>query len=499
MQIQISRYLEAAGDEKRAVFAVNPGFRKSANSADLACYPRERTAHAHARPYSLVSSSRYYKPTVHLLSFALPAVEQSPVEETSDVSRANRQQSGVIVRHCVSNMTPEEDVDSSGTYRETNCKHSSLLHDHISFALDKSSWLTTNDNESSNMNYLASTRNKNSKIHFSNAKMKRFLKGKVAQRSSANTQADIMDDLDVKLGNSNKNILRTPRWPDQHNEVFGELLFEQYLCGNIIDGILLEGNYTENSAQIRFKNMKVDFRAVFQLANRSGWGWDENLHLPIASDDIWDEIIQENPKLAKYRRNPFHQYEIFEKICGDNIAVGTLARSSRKTNKSIEEVVPGGDVEEDVFLSGNGISFVPTDLESNQIPEGENTEEPQTIPMSRSKRSSDDDIRNSRRPRRRAEKVKLTSVLDKHCVKTDQIIEKIDKICPYTTTQCLAKLSNIENISMEAIIAVHQALIECNDHKIAFMTWDRPLLHGWIEYILHNHPKFSGCSVWLPK
>ncbi|PKU67375.1 L10-interacting MYB domain-containing protein-like [Dendrobium catenatum] len=165
-----------------------------------------------------------------------------------------------------------------------------------------------------------------------------------------------MDDLDVKLGNSNKNILRTPRWPDQHNEVFGELLFEQYLCGNINDGILrrdmwkdlvgilnrrVEGNYTENSAQIRFKNMKADFRAVFQLANRSGWGWDENLHLPIASDEIWDEIIQENPKLAKYRRNQFHQYEIFEKICGDNNAVGTFARSSRRTNKSIEEVVTG--------------------------------------------------------------------------------------------------------------------------------------------------------------
>ncbi|PKU76294.1 hypothetical protein MA16_Dca019522 [Dendrobium catenatum] len=116
----------------------------------------------------------------------------------------------------------------------------------------------------------------------------------------------------------------------------------------------------------------------------------------------------------------------------------------------------------------------------------------------RSKRSSDDDIRKSRRPRRRVEKEKLTSGLDKHCVKTDQKIEKIDKICPYTTTQCLAKLGSIQNISMEAIITVHEALIKCNDHKIAFMSWNGPLLHGWIEYILHCHPKFSGCSAWLP-
>ncbi|KAL0923111.1 hypothetical protein M5K25_007156 [Dendrobium thyrsiflorum] len=285
------------------------------------------------------------------------------------------------------------------------------------------------------------------------SRMKRFLKGKTAQQSSAN-KGDIMDDLDVKLGNTNKSVLRTPRLPDQHNEVFRELLLEQYLCGNINDGILrrdmwkelvctlnrrVERNYSESTAQIRFKNMKADF-------------------------------CVDNLKLAKFRRNPFHQYDIFEKICGDNIVVGTLARSSRRMNNITQDGVTGEEVEEDVFLSGNGVNFIETDLQTNQILDGENTEESPCILMSHSKRSSDDDISKSRRPSRRAEKEKLSCILDKHCGKTDKIIEKIDKICPFTTTQCLAKLGSIENILMEAIIVVHEALFDCNDHKIALMT-----------------------------
>lgn len=52
----------------------------------------------------------------------------------------------------------------------------------------------------------------------------------------------------------------------------------------------------------------------------------------------------------------------------------------------------------------------------------------------------------------------------------DKIIEKIEKIYPYTTTECLTKLGSIENILMKVIIVVHEILIDCNDHKITVMT-----------------------------
>ncbi|KAI0492475.1 hypothetical protein KFK09_026748 [Dendrobium nobile] len=118
--------------------------------------------------------------------------------------------------------------------------------------------------------------------------------------------------------------------------------------------------------------------------------------------------------------------------------------------------------------------------------------------MRHNKRSSDDDVRKNKHHKRRAEKEKLSSILDKHYGKTDKIIEKIDKICPYTIIECLAKLGSIENISMKAIIDVHEALIDSYDHKFALITLDGTLLHGLIEYILHCHPIFFKCSTWLP-
>ncbi|PKU68967.1 hypothetical protein MA16_Dca002235 [Dendrobium catenatum] len=121
--------------------------------------------------------------------------------------------------------------------------------------------------------------------------------------------------------------------------------------------------------------------------------------------------------------------------------------------------------------------------------------------MRQNKRFYDNDVRKSKHPKRRAEKEKLSSILDKHYGKTDKIIEKIDKIYPYTTIECIAKLGSIENISMKVIIDIHEALIDSNDHKIALITLDGTLLRGLIEYILHITLNFLnaqlGCQIYM--
>ncbi|XP_020672891.1 uncharacterized protein At2g29880-like [Dendrobium catenatum] len=120
----------------------------------------------------------------------------------------------------------------------------------------------------------------------------------------------------------------------------------------------LRTNYTDSSVIIRFKNMKADFRTLYQLTNRSGWAWDEELHIPVATDELWDEIQQVNPKVARFKRHSFHQYEIFEKICAENIAVGSDARCSKMSepvvNLNSEEDAPHF---EDDFLTANGVCY----------------------------------------------------------------------------------------------------------------------------------------------
>ncbi|KAH0433771.1 hypothetical protein IEQ34_026954 [Dendrobium chrysotoxum] len=49
--------------------------------------------------------------------------------------------------------------------------------------------------------------------------------------------------------------------------------------------------------------------------------------------------------------------------------------------------------------------------------------------------------------------------------------------------ECLDKLSSIENISSDAIIAVQETLIENSDNKITLMTLDGHLLSNWIEHV----------------
>ncbi|KAL0910750.1 hypothetical protein M5K25_018834 [Dendrobium thyrsiflorum] len=159
--------------------------------------------------------------------------------------------------------------------------------------------------------------------------MQNFLKGEGVGRASSSKPRRAGDDISIYFGLP-KTTTRNPKWPEDHNVILGELLLEQYVNGSFCNGNMrkehwaslvavlnrrLSSNYTDSSVMIRFKNMKVDFRTLYQLTNRSGWGWDEELHIPVATDELWDEI-QHAP----------HQYDIFEKICAENIAVGSDAR-----------------------------------------------------------------------------------------------------------------------------------------------------------------------------
>lgn len=107
-----------------------------------------------------------------------------------------------------------------------------------------------------------------------------------------------------------------------------------------------------------FKNMKTDFHMLYKLNNYSGQELDEENHMIVALDEIWEEVIIDSTqnniyslfiqsfcyigkpnsfiylklqvcqKMHQFKINPFQQYNIFEKICGDNVVNGIHAQSS---------------------------------------------------------------------------------------------------------------------------------------------------------------------------
>ncbi|KAI0497482.1 hypothetical protein KFK09_020711 [Dendrobium nobile] len=222
--------------------------------------------------------------------------------------------------------------------------------------------------------------------------MKRFLKGKGLVHGSSSSQRHV----DEAISNNPKSTSRIARWPEEHNVVLAELLYEQFVHGNICNGNLrkeqwpnlvnvlnrrLGTYYTASSVMIRFKNMKADFRTLYQLTNRSGWGWDEELHIPIATEELWEEIVQVTPKLSRYRRHPFHQYEIFEKICADNIAVGNAARSNKTNSPTVNLDQDETPQFEDDFLTANGVTFEFEETPTSNMPEATDGLTPNSEPI----------------------------------------------------------------------------------------------------------------------
>ncbi|KAL0916577.1 hypothetical protein M5K25_014101 [Dendrobium thyrsiflorum] len=325
-----------------------------------------------------------------------------------------------------------------------------------------------------------------------------ILERKMYARADCNTSHRSVDDTSIYTGQT-KSTTRNPKWPEDHNVILGELLMEQYVNGNFCNGNLrkeqwstlvaalnrlLGSKYTESSVMIKFKNMKADFRALYQLTNRSGWGWDEELHVPVAPDELWDEIVQ---------------YTTFEKICAENIAI----RSSAKSTKASETTVNLEEYETpqfpDAFMSANGVSY---DMDgSPMVPDDVDDVTPSVdmdgSPMVRSKRSSDDTMKSTKRSKKKGVAGNLNELLVKTNKNVAVFKETIQRTDPYTMTDCLVKLGQLENLTIEALIALQDAFKENKDNKSIFMTWEGDILTQWIEYIVSTHPRFHSAKVWL--
>ncbi|KAL0925196.1 hypothetical protein M5K25_003510 [Dendrobium thyrsiflorum] len=238
----------------------------------------------------------------------------------------------------------------------------------------------------------------------------------------------------------------------------------------------LSSKYTESSVMIRFKNMKADFRALYQLTNRSGWGWDEELHVPVAPDELWDEIVQVSPKLIRYRRHPFHQYTTFEKICAENIAIGSSAKSTKasKTTVNLEEYETPHFP--DAFMFANGVSYDMDGILNRSLPDAVDDVTPSVdvdgSPMVRSKRSSDDPIKSTKRSKKKVMSNYLRGVIP-------------DVLCDFVDVQLHVN---------DAIVELAETILEEDSSSEDEQPIRRPMYdrtytgHRYVLDVLAGHP-----------
>jgi len=82
---------------------------------------------------------------------------------------------------------------------------------------------------------------------------------------------------------------------------------------------------TERSVTSRWQKLKIDYKVVHKLREQSGFGWDSDLQMVTAPDDVWEQYIIAHKDAARFRKKPFPLYDTMHSICHATVATGFAA------------------------------------------------------------------------------------------------------------------------------------------------------------------------------
>ncbi|KAJ7318056.1 hypothetical protein DFH08DRAFT_715075 [Mycena albidolilacea] len=81
---------------------------------------------------------------------------------------------------------------------------------------------------------------------------------------------------------------------------------------------------TAKMCSTRWVSEKADYLIVKSLREKSGWGWDDERHLIVVSDDIWEEFIKTCPTgVKKWRTKPYYFFDEMADLVDGGVATGT--------------------------------------------------------------------------------------------------------------------------------------------------------------------------------
>ncbi|ALO60390.1 hypothetical protein CNB02525 [Cryptococcus deneoformans JEC21] len=134
----------------------------------------------------------------------------------------------------------------------------------------------------------------------------------------------------------------TSRHWDEVAALFSDPLKTSYACCN------------------KYAYLHNDYYApMLKLSKKSGWGMNEDLGCIEATDELWQEVIEETPSNKRFYNNPWPLFAIFGKTCTDTTATGRpvfipgdgLVNEEESGNDGDEE--DGGGHHDSVLLAGD--------------------------------------------------------------------------------------------------------------------------------------------------
>jgi hypothetical protein len=82
-------------------------------------------------------------------------------------------------------------------------------------------------------------------------------------------------------------------------------------------------NFTKQQVQEKEKELKGNYR-IIREARKSGVGWNDTLGMINAEPKIWAKLIDDNPKVSKFRKKAFPLFNSLESLYEGSIATGDL-------------------------------------------------------------------------------------------------------------------------------------------------------------------------------
>ena len=80
--------------------------------------------------------------------------------------------------------------------------------------------------------------------------------------------------------------------------------------------------------QSQFNGLKAKYKTFQACIDNSGFGWNDELKIPIAPDSVWDAYIKAHPEAKEFRNSTLKFYDKLHEICPGVIATGKVASTA---------------------------------------------------------------------------------------------------------------------------------------------------------------------------
>ncbi|TVU17291.1 hypothetical protein EJB05_33312, partial [Eragrostis curvula] len=97
-----------------------------------------------------------------------------------------------------------------------------------------------------------------------------------------------------------------------------------------------EAKFTKGQIQDKEAQLKKDYKAIKSIRKRSGVNWNSDAAMINTTSDVWEEIIQDDSKLARYEKKSFPLFEQLDLLYEEGKHCFTSSRPQNLRSKSFD-------------------------------------------------------------------------------------------------------------------------------------------------------------------